>query len=179
MLITTILSIVSTITSVLAIYIVIKQNKKYTKEKAPILSLKHINVFTTSAENNKLLVTVHNHGQRTAYFKYAYVYVLNISCGIATANPVFTTQEILPNQDATWGFDQLKSITLEPDTFYCAKIWYDDTEIKCTEPRELYFKLDNPKGMTLPASIPNNVLELFKIEIAQYERSSLFKSSDT
>lgn len=179
MVITTILSIVSTILSVISISLVIRQNRQSIKEKAPILSLKYVNVATISADNNKLFVTVQNHGQRVAHIKYAYVYVLNTSSGIATANPVFTTQEVLPNHEATWGFIQPKAITLNPNTFYCTKIWYDDKDIKATEPRELYYKLDNPKGISLPASIPNAVLELFKTQIAEYESSSQFKSTDT
>lgn len=177
--IATIAAVVSAITSIIAISIVIYQNKSSAKEKAPILSLRHVEVMSTYPDSTKLFVTVHNSGQRVASFKYAYTYVLNTSAGTAKANAVFTTQDILPNQDATWPFSQSKILTEHPNTYYCTKIWYYDEDINDIQHKELYYKLDNPNGIVFPASIPNNVLKLFKAQIMEYEKSALFRSTDS
>jgi len=149
------------------------------KEKAPLLSLERVDIQTQYPDKNKLIVTVHNSGQRVALFKYAYTYVLNTSKGTAIANSVFTTEEILPNKNATWAFSQSNALTISPNTYYCTKVWYEDEEIKDTKPKELFYKLNVLNGIVVPSSIPNDVLKLFKAQISEYERSSLFKSTNT
>lgn len=176
--ISTIAAAVSAVATLIAIYISFSQGRANTRETAPQFSLEHVEIKAGSTDSSQLFFTVQNSGQRSAIFKYDYTYVFNTSRKMAIANSVFTTYEILPNKNVTWNFFQSNSLTRDPNTYYCTKIWYVDEEIKATQAKELFYKLNNIIGVSFPSNIPNDVLKLFKTEISKYEKSALFKTSD-
>jgi hypothetical protein len=165
--------------TVLAFILSYCQHKDNLNRNAPRFAVKQIDIKDHGGDKGRVYVTLSNTGKRASHFSSAYNHLLNTSLSQGKSFPVFTTAEIGPGEDLTLDFSDVKTLLMDPQTYYCTKIWYRDDRENQIRIKELYYRFEvSDNNRVTVATIPDHVRKEFGALVDQYEQSALFSSTN-